>query len=288
MIVAGADIGGTHITVCLMNIVTGKLDNSSMIRKAVDPSGTREEVIATWAEAIQLSHQQAGVAIHRVGIAMPGPFDYEKGISYIRGLHKYENLYQCNVKELLATALDIDAQNIRFINDASGFLLGEMQNGAGKGYSNVVGITLGTGLGSAGFRHNQLEEGDFYCTSFAGATCEEFISARWLLRNFASLSGREVKGVKNIAELFTTDENARRLFEQYGQNLGRALVQRYREQAPEVIIIGGNISKAWSCFVPAASEAIAQAGAHFQLRPAVLGEDAALTGAAFLFKPANA
>ncbi|HRP57404.1 hypothetical protein, partial [Agriterribacter sp.] len=65
-----------------------------------------------------------------MGIAMPGPFDYEKGISYITGLHKYEYLYGLNVKELLAAELNIPLGNIRMMNDAAAYLAGELKAGA--------------------------------------------------------------------------------------------------------------------------------------------------------------
>ena len=42
-----------------------------------------------------------------IGFAMPGPFDYVKGICYIRGVAKYENLYGINVGEAIAEALKV-------------------------------------------------------------------------------------------------------------------------------------------------------------------------------------
>ena len=52
---------------------------------------------------------------------MPGPFDYEEGISYIAGNDKYEAFYGLNVKNMLADELKIKPSNILMKNDASCF-----------------------------------------------------------------------------------------------------------------------------------------------------------------------
>ena len=68
----------------------------------------------------------------KIGIAMPGPFDYENGICYIKGLDKYESLFNLNVKEMLAQQLNIERSDIYMMNDASCFLKGEVFGGVAK------------------------------------------------------------------------------------------------------------------------------------------------------------
>ena len=281
-LIAGVDIGGTHVTVCLVDIESGKLFKESYARITIDPSMDKNAVIQTWASVIKESFAKAQLPIGKVGIAMPGPFDYEKGISYIKGLHKYESLYGENVKELLGIALQMAPAQVRMINDASAYLLGEMNCGAGTGFSNLVGITLGTGLGSAAFYNNQLEEGDLYCTDFDGGKAEDFISARWLLKSYEMQTGEKLKGVKELALRNEKDAVAKKLFQTFGQNLGKVLVQRYSIQSPEIIIVGGNISKAWDAFIPETNKTIEMSSKSFNLRPAILGEEAALIGASYL------
>jgi glucokinase len=57
----------------------------------------------------------------QIGFAMPGPFDYEKGISWLNGNAKYETLYGYDLKLLLAEHLGVYKENIYFINDAAAF-----------------------------------------------------------------------------------------------------------------------------------------------------------------------
>ncbi len=189
-IVAGVDIGGTHVTVCLVDVSKGELLLNTRSRIGIDPTMSKDEVIEAWAGVIRESLKKATMSLGKIGIAMPGPFDYEKGISYIKGLHKYESLYGENVKVLLGAALYIEPDDILMINDASAFLLGEQSMGAGKNYKNLVGITLGTGLGSAAYYNSCLEEGDLYCTDYKDAKAEDFLSARWLLGAYEKQSGQ--------------------------------------------------------------------------------------------------
>jgi glucokinase len=278
-ITAGVDIGGTHATVCLVDKAKGEFLKPTYARVHIDPFMEKDAVIQTWAGLIRECFGKAQLPVGQIGMAMPGPFDYERGISYIKGLNKYECLFGENVKYLLAEALGIQPAQISMINDASAYLLGELSAGAGKGYQNVVGITLGTGLGSASFYNNTLEDGDLYAFAYAGGKAEDYVSANWLLRSYEERRGEKLAGVKELAAKVVEDAIAQQLFEEYGRNLGEVLVLRYREQSPEVVIIGGNIAKALDLFIPSAMASLQSAGLNVALKPALLGEDAALMGA---------
>jgi glucokinase len=282
-LVTGVDIGGTHITVSIIDIDTGRVINESNSRGHIDTSLDADAVIKSWAEIIKQAHNKTEIAIGKVGIAMPGPFDYENGISYIKGLHKYESLYGLNVKQMLARELGIEAGKIKMINDASAYLLGERGAGAGREHDNIVGITLGTGLGSAAYYNENLEEGDLYCTDFESGKCEDYASARWIIGEYQKLSGARLPAVKEIAERCDNDRHAKFVFEKFGHTLYRILYKRYLKQSPNLVIIGGNIAKAWDLFIPSLQNAMNETGFRFQVKQAELGEEAALIGAAYLW-----
>ncbi len=277
--IAGVDIGGTHVTVCLVDKARAEFHKPSYSRVHIDPSLEKEAVIQTWAGVIKESFAKGQQPVGKVGIAMPGPFDYEKGISFIKGLNKYECLYGENVKDLLAQALGVQSSQISMINDASAYLMGELYAGAGRGYQNVVGITLGSGLGSASFYNNILEDGDLYAFPYANGKAEDLVSAHWLLCTYEEKTGEKLSGVRELAEKVETDKSARELFTTYGRNLGAVLALRYKEQAPQAVIIGGNIAKSWDLFIPATEATLKEAGLNAGLKPALLGEDAAMMGA---------
>ena len=283
MKVLGIDIGGSHISACMVNLDSASFLRETEVHVKVDPSGSAESLTGAWAAAIKESFAKAHEPIGYIGIAMPGPFDYEEGISLITGLHKFESLYGLNVKELLAQELGISPENIRFINDASAFLLGEVKGGAGKGFANAAGITLGTGLGSAGYFLHTLQDGDLWCTPFKASRAEDYLCSRWVVQEYKRLSGKTISGVKDLMHQDHRDEHAKQVFDVFGRNLGEVLLMKYPPSIQDVVVIGGNIAKAWDCFMPAAQQYLRSQGATMNLLPALLGEDAAIMGAACLW-----
>ena len=278
--ITGVDIGGSHITVCLLDAAEGRVLEHTLVRHHVDASGTAPEVIRTWAQAIRSSAELAGEPVGKIGIAMPGPFDYENGISLIKGLAKYEALYELPVKDLLAAELGIESTQIRMVNDATAYVIGECALGGAKSEDDVLGITLGTGLGSARRTQGQVTDGDLYCFPFLEKTAEEYLSTRWFLSEYQRRTGKQTHGVKDLALLAREEADVRALFEEFGSNLARVIQLRYADDLPEVVVVGGNISRAWTLFVPALKGAMP---ASTSIRPATLGESAALIGAAWLW-----
>lgn len=278
--ITGIDIGGTHITVCMVDPVSGKLMDQTYVRQSVNPHLSADEIVAGWTAAIQVCWNLANIQSARIGIAMPGPFDYEKGICLIKGLHKYDALYELPVKELLSDELKIPISAIRMVNDATAYIRGEIAMGAVKGATDVLGITLGTGLGSALFRNGIYEEGDLYCFSYKESVAEEYFSTRWFLERYKQKTGTMLTGVKELAKLSKNDVSAVECFSEFGKNLNELIQNRYAPAVPRTIIIGGNIANAADLFFPILQQEL---GSGYEIKKASLGEHAALIGAAYLY-----
>src|SRR5690348_12149288 len=107
-IVVGVDIGGSHITAALIDLQAHNIIQQSLVRCHVDSKGTADQIINQWSDAILDCKAYHPQTLNKVGIAMPGPFDYQEGISFIKGLDKYEALYGRNVKKLLAAKLSTE------------------------------------------------------------------------------------------------------------------------------------------------------------------------------------
>lgn len=274
-IVLGADIGGTHITTALINMVDGVLVKDSYHREFVDAHGSAEHIIKSWSEVIRKS-LSAAQGVYQIGIAMPGPFDYETGISHISGLHKYEALYGLNVKELLAAALNIEVKNIRMANDARCFLQGELFNGAVKGEQSVTGLTLGTGFGSAIAENGIAMEAAFYDIPFLDSRAEDYFCSRWLVNRYGEISESKVRNVKELAG--TADRFSTAVFHEFGTNL--ALFLSTLNPVPARILLGGNIAQTFNLFSPALQDTLNHKGLHISFVLSTLDENAALLGAA--------
>ncbi|MEO6637791.1 MAG: hypothetical protein ABIN25_05920, partial [Ginsengibacter sp.] len=91
--VTGVDIGGSHITAGIVDLKSRRLAKDSLIRRHVNSKGSAEEILDAWAKVIGQLFSSYPFIQKKVGIAMPGPFDYKKGISLVQGVDKFESLF---------------------------------------------------------------------------------------------------------------------------------------------------------------------------------------------------
>lgn len=278
--IIGIDIGGSHITAALIDEQEIAVVPGTTVRCRVNAKGTADDILNTWYEAIHGIRIGRNGTISGIGVAMPGPFDYGKGISLIKGHDKYDALYHMDISAALAARLGIDTACIRFRNDAEAFLLGEMISGAGKGYNKGIGITLGTGLGSAVHVTGRTWDAERWGYPFLGDMAEESISTRWFVRRYQELTGNTVKDTKELADMVATDRPAAAVFREFSNNLGLFLKDFIRDEQPEVVILGGNIANAWDLFYPDMAVLLHEELKTTVIKKAALGEEAALIGGA--------
>ncbi len=278
----GVDIGGSHITVGLIDLANRSYVANTQVRKRVNSHASAEEIISIWAEAINEADPQK---VYNIGIAMPGPFDYENGVSLIKGFNKYESLYKLSMRELLSKKLKISEDRIRFRNDAEAFLEGEVFCGAAKGYGNAIGITLGTGMGSAISKDGITVDAEMSVTQYKGEMIEEYVSTRGLVRNYYNLTGERLENVKAIADRVSTDKNAVQAFKVFADDLSWILFEFIQQESPEVLVIGGNIVNCWSLFMDKVMHNLSNSLVKVPLiQKSTLGEASALIGGACCFK----
>lgn len=281
---AGVDIGGSHITTGMVDLEKRRLVENSLLRKHVNSKGSAEEILDTWVEVIDKLFSDYPFIQKKIGIAMPGPFDYEEGICLIKGVDKFESLFNFNIKKLLAEKLKTRAEDILMMNDASCFLKGEVFGGAAVNCDNVIGITLGTGLGSARFHSGQTFEGDLYFSPFKDGVAEDYLSGRWLLKQYKEITGRTAKNVKELVEKISENSRIKILFAEFGKNLGEVLYNYAQKHKCETIVIGGNIANAWELFIPETKNILDMLPKKVEIKKAELGEESALIGAASLWQ----
>jgi glucokinase len=282
--VIGIDIGGSHITAGLVDLKIRKLVNNSLIRRHVNSKASAVEILDAWVDMIEQLFSAFPLTQKKIGIAMPGPFDYEEGICLIKGVDKFESLFNLNIKKLLAEKLQILNANILMMNDASCFLKGEVFGGAVINCDNVIGITLGTGLGSARFHSGQTFEGDLYSSPFKDGIAEDYLSNRWFLKRYNETTGHTIKNVKELCEKISEEPGIKKLFEEFGGNLGKVLYTFVQKHSCETIVIGGNIANAWELFFYETKKILNMLPKNIEIKKAQLGEEGALIGAASLWK----
>jgi glucokinase len=291
-IAIGTDIGGSHITCAAIDLVSGNILRETQSERAVNNQALANEIISVWTDALSSTLALIPLGeVKGIGFAMPGPFDYIKGICYIKGVAKYENLYGINITNAISTGLNVSEDFlIRFMNDASAFAVGEAWAGSASKSVRSLSITLGTGFGSA-FIRNRIpivdgpdvpRLGCFYYLPFRDGIADDYFSTRGLLGRYKNATGKELNGVKELAVLAASDRIISDLFTDFGDNLGMFLAPWLNRFNAEILVIGGNISLAFSLFGDALKDRLKVENCNCEVALSKLKEDAALLGSAYM------
>lgn len=289
----GVDIGGSHISCMAFDLDKQELLAGSGVQNEVDNHAEKDVIIQVWGDALYSCMKKAGVdKVLGVGFAMPGPFDYEKGISLFTGENeKFENTHGLNVPEAIREYLNLSSDfPIRFINDATAFAMGESGIGQAKEVSRSLSITLGTGFGSAFIRdgvpvvegEEVPEQGCLWHLPFKEGIADDYFSTRGLLKRYEALSGIKYSGVKEIAVRYESDPHVKELFDDFGLQLGTFLAPWIQKFSIEMLVIGGNISRAYHLFQNSLLSYLENEGLSTQVAISELKEDAAFVGSAVL------
>jgi glucokinase len=291
-IAIGTDIGGSHISCAAIDLVSGKIIRNTLTERSVDNQAQANTIIGTWTQALSAVLKKVPLEnVKGIGFAMPGPFDYVKGISYIHGVAKYENLYGINITDAISNSLNVkDGFLIRFMNDASAFAVGEAWAGSAANFNRSLSITLGTGFGSA-FIRNRIpivdgpevpKLGCIYHLPFKDGIADDYFSTRGLLSRYKKLTGKELDGVKELAALAGTEKAVTDLFIDFGENTGLFLAPWLNKFKAEILVIGGNISHAYNLFGDAFEIRLKKENCFCKVAISKLKEDAALLGSGYL------
>lgn len=305
MIVAGVDVGGTNIEAGLVD------DDHQVIDRAKrdTPTGGPQAVLATIVELVG-SLSDSPVA---VGAGIPGV------------VHNGEVLTVPNL-ENWAAQIDLGGELQRRLgvpvalgNDVNVGLLGEWVSGAARGVENVLGVWMGTGIGSGlilearpfnGSRgaagelgHMIVRPGGALCSCGRRGCVEAYAGRRSMAAVAAAMvdagrktslfsirdDERKTKLTSKVwaRALHESDELARQLFDMAVETLGIGVASVINMLDVELVVIGGGLAEKLG---QGLADRIQAAAAPWMLRPnpelawapAALGDDAGVVGAAAL------
>lgn len=283
----GIDVGGSHISSSLIKCGNGDVKGNTVYKENINPEASASQIINSWDSFIAGVVDKHGEEnISGIGIAMPGPFDYEKGISKITGVGKYEALFGLNVKQCIKRVFKNAATPVSFINDATAYALGEYYAGALRGSKRSIFVTLGTGFGSS-FLIDGIpqtcgegvpENGFLYNWPLDNGIADDKLSTRWFIQEWLKETGTRAAGVKELAEKAREgNQAALDIFDRFTANLVQVLGYWSERFNADTVVIGGNISKASDIFL---DRLIAQIGSEVCIKTNELWENAPVVGAA--------
>ena len=285
--VLGVDLGGTAIKLGLFSL-EGELlaEHQRPTPQPATPGSVCVEIV----DAISGLDPHGRAAV--VGIGLPGPMDAEARVARI-----CINLPGWEEVPLAAWLEPRLKRRVTLANDGNCALVGEAWKGAAAGFSDVLLLTLGTGVGGGVMLGGQLFTGHNGaaaepglitlfpdgpdCNSGNRGSLEQFASITGLKR----LSGSEPSSLAMAAS--NGDAKALAHWERYGQLLGTGISSLVYVFTPQLVLVGGGLAGASEHFLPAVRrevstrvQAVSREG--LQIKPCALGNGAGRLGAARL------
>ncbi len=274
--VVALDVGGTTIK----SAVVG--DDGALIGPVstdpIDPGRSAKDLIDSLLTVVKKQITRAvfnRCKVLGVAMAFPGPFDYKRGISLIKGVGKYEALYGINLGNELRKRLSSSGKlPIVFEADSWAFAQGQYWKGAARGIERVIAISIGTGLGSAFLEKGRILQSErgipeyswIGNIAYGDGILDDTVSRRGIIKRYLSLARAHGQsgGLIDVEDLFNSAERGNTIaiqtFEETGYILGEALNVYLNEFRPGCVVIGGGISGAFDYLLPGLKRAIAREG----------------------------
>lgn len=273
--ILGVDLGGTNVRVGIVE--NGRI--TDRFAMPISASADQETVLQEIKHAIA----QVNLAqIAGIGVGVPSLVDEEKGIVY-----EVQNIPSWQEVPLKSWLEDLLKVPVRVNNDVNCFVLGEYFYGKGKNRRHLLGIAIGTGIGAGLLLNGKLYSGsncgagEIGMMPYLDANYEYYCSGQFF-KNVHQLDGQEV-----YQAALQGDPTALLRFQELGSHLGKIMLAVLYAFDPEMIILGGSISKAYPLFQQTMWEGIntfayQSALRHLRLEVSDL-PDVAILGAAALW-----
>ena len=303
----GVDIGGTTVKMGFFDGQGHVLDKWE-IPTVRDNGG--ESILPDVARSLLAKMAEKGVReeeLAGVGVGVPAAVDSDGNMT---GEAVNLGWKSFNIPKLLNHYINAP---IKVANDANAAAFGEMWQGGGRGYRNMVAVTLGTGVGGgiivggailtgavgAGgeIGHIHIEDAETEECGCKNKGClEQYASATGIVR----LAGRRLKednkssslreGTLSAKSVFDAvkagDEVAMEIAQRFGEYLGKGLAAVAAVVNPEIFVIGGGVSKAGQIVIdyvePQFQKYVFGPCRNAKFTLAQLGNDAGIYGAAGL------
>jgi glucokinase len=282
--VIGVEVHLERVETAVIDLHTNSIVQGTSRQTFINAMESLDNLLNCWTATITKTINSHPGNLKYMGIAIPGPFDYEKGIALMKGMGKFDALYGLNVKELLSERLNIPKENIRTANNAPCFLHGEIVNGLADGHSNVLGFILSAGLGSARFHQDVATDADLWKAHFKAGIANDYLDNSWLAKRYSEFTGHMAKDIKELTELAKTDDGIGQLvFGEYGENFAIFLAEYVKRFGSDLVVVGGH-NDAWDLFIDHVKDRLSDKRIEVPICAAKLGDKAAVIGAGFLWE----
>lgn len=234
--ILAVDLGGSRVR-------AGTVRNGKVERNASRRISGRESVEVVLGEIFVAIDEVIDGDVQGIGFGVPSVVDVEHGIVY--SVENIPSWREVPLQDELQTRYGVPA----FINnDANAFAVGELYFGKGRGYRNLVGLTLGTGLGAGIVINGHLYSGtncgagEIGNIPYRDRTIENYCSGAFLQREGG------IDGEALYVRACDGDESAIDLIGSLGCALGDAILIVLYAYDPQIIVLGGSVTRAFPMF----------------------------------------
>ena len=293
----GVDLGGTKIA----GVALGPGGQVLAEQRLPSPRGDYAATVRAIGQMVRTIEQHAG-GQGSVGIGIPG------SVSPASGLVQNANSTWLNGKPLQRDLEVHLGRPVRLANDANCFALSEAVDGAGVGARGVFGVILGTGCGGGlvldgaiidgprgiggEWGHNPLPWAN--ADEHPGLTCwcgrvgciETWVSGPGLEADHARATGERFTAEGIAARAVGGDASAQATLDRHAGRLARGLAHVANIFDPDVIVLGGGLSKLahlYAALPELAAPHVFAEPAHVVVKPPMWGDAGGVRGAAWLW-----
>ena len=234
--ILGIDLGGTNVRA---GRVRG-MEIEALAARRISAQAAEEQVLQ---EVFDSADRVFDDSVVGIGCGVPSLVDVDRGIVY--SVENIPSWREVALKDRLEERYGVDA----FINnDANAFAVGELHFGKARSYRDVVALTIGTGLGAGIVIDGRLYSGsncgagEIGAMPHRGHKIETHCSGEFFQREAGE------PGHLTFERAECGEEEARRLFHRFGLELGHAILILLYAYDPELLVLGGSISKAYRWF----------------------------------------
>jgi glucokinase len=284
------DAGGTYLKSAVLNQAGEVLENSGYVTESFSKD-SKAKILKAFTETVSrglVYIEKNKMAPGGIGIAFPGPFDYENGIPLME--HKFSNIYGINLREAFHGIHGIPSDlPMRFMHDANAVLAGELWKGNAVGYENAAVVTLGTGLGFA-FSDNGVVQCNslggplvtIYKHSYRQGILEDYASQRGFLHIYREIAGNAKHGKIKVSDIGRWadegDQHSIQTFSEVGSILAEALKKIMIERNIQCLLLGGQISRSFHHFEESLKQGLKEVNCLQKISPVNSIDNAALFG----------
>ena len=278
----GVDIGGTAVKLGLVDETGGVLRRAE---RSVSFDGYRTPILDTVQRAIRDFLAEDAPKLAGIGVSATGQIDSRRGV--VAGTcGNFPGWIGVDIKGTLERAFGLP---VTVANDANCMLLGEVWAGAAKGYTDVIGVTLGTGVGGGILTGGRLLEGARGLGGELGHFRLHYAATTALVRS-AQKAGLDAPDGRAIFEAAAAgDARTLAVLNGWINEIAQGLAGLVHIFNPQLILIGGGVSAQQALLIDPLAEKVRASimpafAEGLELKSAALQNDAGLVGAVYYFR----